>query len=78
MAIRATILSRKRTDGFDIDIVAELILPPETSPAVVLDLLFEAINGPPGSRFHGKVERRTRCVTVYTPTECISTSRRRC
>ena len=65
MAIRATILSRKRTDGFDIDIVAELILPPETSPAVVLDLLFEAINGPPGSRFHGKVERRTRCVTVY-------------
>ncbi len=65
MAIRATILSRKRADGFDIDIVAELILPHSTAPAVVLDLLFEAINGPPGSEFHGMAERQTRCVTVY-------------
>jgi len=65
MAIRATILSRKRADGFDIDIIAELILSQSTTPAVVLDLLFEAINGPPGSQYHGKVERQTRCVTVY-------------
>jgi hypothetical protein len=33
MAIRATIRSRKREDGFDIDIVAELILPLGTAPA---------------------------------------------
>jgi hypothetical protein len=33
MAIRATIRSRKREDGFDIDIVAELTLPPTTTPA---------------------------------------------
>lgn len=65
MAIRATIKSRKRGDGYDIDIVAELILPPQTPPDLVLDLLFEAINGPPGSQYHGKVERQTRCVTVY-------------
>jgi hypothetical protein len=65
MAIRATILSRKRADGFDIDIVAELILRHSTAPAVVLDLLFEAINGPPGSQFHGMAERQTRCVTVH-------------
>lgn len=65
MAIRATIRSRKRSDGYDIDIVAELILPPHTPPALILDLLFEAINGPPGSQYHGKCERQTRCVTVH-------------
>ncbi|MBK9080726.1 MAG: nucleotidyltransferase [Rhizobiales bacterium] len=65
MAIRATIKSRRRVDGFDIDIVAELILPLSLTPAQVLDLLFEAINGPPGSKYHGMVERQTRCVTVY-------------
>jgi hypothetical protein len=65
MAIRATIRSRKREDGFDIDIVAELILPIGTSPATVLDLLFAAINGEKGSLYHGKIERNTRCVTVH-------------
>lgn len=65
MAIRATIKSRKRSEGFDIDIVAELILPLSMTPAQVLDLLFEAINGPTGSRYNGMVERQTRCVTVY-------------
>ncbi|HEY8063732.1 MAG TPA: nucleotidyltransferase [Methylosinus sp.] len=65
MAIRATIKSRKRADGFDIDIIAELILPHTTKPGDVLDLLFDAINGPRGSQYHGMVERQTRCVTVY-------------
>lgn len=65
MAIRATIRSRKRADGFDIDIVAELILSASTPPGAVLDLLFEAINGEPGSLYHGKVERNSRCVTVH-------------
>jgi hypothetical protein len=83
MAIRATIRSRKRTDGYDIDIVAELLLPHDTPPRVVLDLLFQAINGPPGSQYHGKVERQTRCITVYyadgmhldiTPTILASTT----
>ncbi len=65
MAIRATIQSRRRGDGFDIDIVAELLVSPALSPAEVLDLLFAAINGPRGSRYYGMVERQTRCVTVY-------------
>ena len=65
MAIRATIRSRKREDGFDIDIVAELILPLTMAPAAILDLLFAAINGEKGSLYHGKVERNTRCVTVH-------------
>lgn len=65
MAIGATIRSRRHATDYDIDIVAELLLTSDTSPSQVLDLLFEAINGPPGSRYHGKVERQTRCVTVY-------------
>ncbi len=65
MAIRATIRSRKREDGFDIDIVAELILPLTMVPSAVLDLLFAAINGERGSLYNGKVERNTRCITVH-------------
>jgi hypothetical protein len=42
MAIRATIKARRREDGFDIDIVAELVLPPKLPPAQVIDLLFQA------------------------------------
>jgi hypothetical protein len=65
MAIRATIRSRKRDDGFDIDIVAELMLLLSMPPSEVLDLLFAAINGAEGSLYHGKVKRNTRCVTVH-------------
>lgn len=65
MAIGATIRAKRREDGYDIDIVVELRLPRETPPAVVLDLLYEAVKGEPGSRYHDMVERQTRCVTVY-------------
>ena len=65
MAIKATIKARHRAEGYDIDIVAELDLPHDTPPATVLDLLFDAINGPKGSKYHGKTERQTRCVTVH-------------
>ena len=64
MAIGAVIASRVTNDEFDLDVVAQLDLPAETAPGKVLDLLFLAINGEPGSRYHGKVRRRTRCVTV--------------
>jgi hypothetical protein len=65
MAIRATIKSRKRKDGFDIDLIAELLVPLSLQPAEVLDLLYEAINGQSGSRYYGMVERQTRCITVF-------------
>ena len=64
MAIGAAIASRVTNDEFDLDVVAQLDLPAGTAPGKVLDLLFLAINGEPGSRYHGKVRRRTRCVTV--------------
>ena len=64
MAIGATIVSKLRTDEFDIDVVAQLDLPDHVLPWEVLDLLYKAIRGEPGSRYHGMAKRRTRCVTV--------------
>ena len=63
-AIGATIASRLKNDEYDIDVIAELSLARDTPPADVLDLLFDAMNGEEGSRYHGKVQRRTRCVTL--------------
>jgi hypothetical protein len=64
MAIGATISSRLKNDEFDIDVIAELNLSPTIQPATVLDALFETMNGEKGTRYHGKVKRRTRCVSV--------------
>lgn len=64
MAIGATIAAKLRTDEYDIDIIAELDLPVDTDPDLVLDILYESIRGEPGSRYYDKTERRNRCVTV--------------
>jgi hypothetical protein len=64
MAICATIASKLKTDEFDIDIVAELALRLDADPERVLDLLFDAIRGEPGSRYYAMTTRRNRCVTV--------------
>lgn len=42
----------------------ELAVSPFETPSRVLTLLFDAINALPGSRYHGRVERNSRCVTV--------------
>ena len=65
MAIGATIAARGRDEEYDIDIVAELLLRHGADPAAVLDLLYDAIRGEPGSRYYKMVKRRTRCVTIY-------------
>lgn len=65
MAICATISAKLDNDEFDIDIMVQLsALLRELGPCAVLDLLFLAVNGEPGSFNHGKVIRRTRCITV--------------
>ena len=63
MAIGAAIASGVTQDDYDLDMVLQAGCR-GLSPREVLDLLFRALNGKPGSRYHGKVERRTRCVTV--------------
>ena len=64
MAIGATILSRKSNDRYDIDIASELILPQDTSPKYVLDILFQIVKGEPHSRYYYMTRRRSRCVTI--------------
>ena len=63
MAIGAAIASKLTKDDFDLDFVLQVACSSRT-PQQILDLLFKAINGEPGSRYHGKARRRTRCVTV--------------
>jgi hypothetical protein len=62
MAIDATISTKGTDDEYDLDIVAELDIAPDSDPDAVLDALYEALKGYPTSR---GVERQTRCVTVY-------------
>lgn len=64
VAIGATIKAKFRDDGFDIDIIVELMVD-DITPAEALDLLYEAMRGDPGSRYYDCTERQTRCVTVH-------------
>ena len=63
MATGSAISSKITNDDFDLDFVLQISCR-DMTPQQVLELLFEAINGEPGSGYHGKVRRRTRCVTV--------------
>lgn len=65
MAIGATVARYSERDEFDIDLMAHLALWPGATPQSVLDVLHESIRGERGSRYWGKTERRTRCVTVF-------------
>lgn len=65
VAIGATIRAKFRQEGFDIDIIVELLGRGSLTPAEVLDLLYEAMRGEPGSRYYDCTERQSRCVTVY-------------
>ena len=64
MATGSTIASKLKSDEYDIDIVAQLILPADVTPQEALNLLYSAIRGERGSRYYHKTKRRTRCVTV--------------
>lgn len=64
VAIGATIRAKFRFEGFDIDIIVELITR-DLTPSQALDLLYEAMRGEPGSRYYDMTERQTRCVTVH-------------
>ena len=63
MAIGAAIASGVTNDDFDLDMVLQARCGWWT-PKEVLDRLFEAINGKPGSRYYGRARRRSRCVTI--------------
>ena len=66
MATFSTVSSSLENDEFDIDVMSELISEFRSwHPRDILDLHYTALNGEPGSRYHGKVVRNTRCVTVH-------------
>ena len=65
MATSTTINARLKHDEFDIDKVAELLLPSGTPAAYILDLIYITIRGERGSKYYDMTERRTRCVTVH-------------
>jgi hypothetical protein len=63
-ATGTAIASSIKNDQHDVDVVIELEIAPMSTPRSTLELLFQAINGEPGSRYHGCVKLNSRCVTV--------------
>src|SRR2546421_355097 len=63
-ATGTAIASRVAKDQHDVDVVMEIDVAADAAPSIMLEALFNAINGEPGSRYHGKVTQNSRCVTV--------------
>ena len=63
-ATGTAILSHVATSQHDVDVVIELDLPASSQPSEVVTMLYQAINGPSGSRYNGRVRQNSRCVTV--------------
>jgi Second Messenger Oligonucleotide or Dinucleotide Synthetase domain len=64
-ATGTAIASSVSKDQHDVDVVIELDIAATSDPMRTLQLLFEAINSAPGSRYHGRVKLNSRCVTVH-------------
>lgn len=64
-AIGATVARHATDDEFDIDGIAQLNLRADVDPETPLSLTDKAIRAEPGSRYHDKADRKTRCSTVY-------------
>jgi hypothetical protein len=63
--IGATTARHASDADFDIDVMAQINWPTNIDPEVALSTLHGAIRGEPGSRYHRKSERKTRCSTVH-------------
>jgi len=63
-AIGATVARHSSDDEFDIDVMADLAYRADVDPEYVLATLDDAIRDVPGSRYHLKTDRKTRCSTV--------------
>jgi hypothetical protein len=64
MAIGATIARCSDREEYDIDVIVMLDVPWNSDPETVLDALYRAVRGVPGSRYYDKTIRHTRCVCV--------------
>ena len=64
VSIGSVVSSKFDSDEFDVDAIVQLAISPGAPPARVLETLYEALDGEPGSLYHGKVRRNTRCVSI--------------
>ena len=64
MAISSTVARVSERDEYDIDVIVDLAIRPDSSPQSVLDTLHDAVRGERGSRYWGKTVRHSRCVCV--------------
>jgi len=64
MAVGATIARATDREEYDIDVIVALGIAWDSDPEMVLDALYRAIRGEPGSRYYDKTTRHTRCVCV--------------
>jgi hypothetical protein len=64
MAIGATIARASDREEYDIDVIVALLVLWDSDPQMVLDALYHALRGEPGSRYYDKTTRHTRCVCV--------------
>jgi hypothetical protein len=64
MAIGGTIARASDREEYDIDVIVALSIAWDSDPEMVLDALYQAIRGEPGSRYYDKTTRHTRCVCV--------------
>jgi SMODS domain-containing protein len=62
--IGATVARHSTDAEFDIDLMAQINWSPNIDPETALSTTHRAIRGEPGSRYHKKAERKTRCSTV--------------
>jgi hypothetical protein len=63
--IGATTARHASDADFDLDVMAQIDWPTSVDPETALSTLDSAIRGVPGSRYHDKAERKTRCSTVH-------------
>jgi len=64
MAISSTVARVSERDEYDIDVIVDLAIRPDSRPQSVLDTLHDAVRGERGSRYWGKTVRHSRCVCV--------------
>ena len=64
MATRSTVARVSDKDEYDIDAIVVLNILRDSHPDAVVNALYQAIRGKPGSRYHDKTIRHTRCVCV--------------
>ncbi|MDR3473583.1 MAG: nucleotidyltransferase [Devosia sp.] len=63
-SIGATVARHSSDSDFDIDGMVQVDWPTNVDPEIALSTLHEAIASAPGTRYHDKAERKTRCSTV--------------